>query len=332
MISFGGFNFYMKKMIPVLLAAVMFAGLLAGCAEPVDSDSDGGLSIVTTIFPEYDWVKQIMGEQAENAGITMLLDSGIDLHNYQPTAADIMKLSQCDLFIYVGGESDSWVGDTLASAAAKDRVVVNLLDVLGEDIVREEEYVAGMEHDADDEDTPENDEHVWLSLKNAVLICGYISERLAEIDPEHKDIYTANTAAYIEKLTTLDSEYQKAADAASNKTLLFGDRFPFRYLADDYGLEYYAAFSGCSAESEASFETIAFLSQKVDELGLGTVLTIDGVNHKIAETVIETAESEHVDILSLNSMQSITSADIQDGITYLSIMEDNLEVLKNALM
>ena len=332
MISFGGFNFYMKKMIPVLLAAVMFAGLLAGCAEPVDSDSDGGLSIVTTIFPEYDWVKQIMGEQAENAGITMLLDSGIDLHNYQPTAADIMKLSQCDLFIYVGGESDSWVGDTLASAAAKDRVVVNLLDVLGEDLVREEEYVAGMEHDADDEDTPENDEHVWLSLKNAVLICSYISERLAEIDPEHKDIYTANTAAYIEKLTTLDREYQKAADAASTRTLLFGDRFPFRYLADDYGLAYYAAFSGCSAESEASFETIAFLSQKVDELGLGTVLTIDGVNHKIAETVIETAESEHVDILSLNSMQSITSADIQDGITYLSIMEDNLEVLKNALM
>lgn len=320
----------MRRIVSALLAAVLLAGALAGCAGPGDSESR--LSIVTTIFPEYDWVRQIMGERAGDADITMLLDTGVDLHSYQPTAADILKISQCDLFIYVGGESDSWVDDALASADAKKAVVINLLEVLGEDIVKEEEFVDGMERgDADDDGERDNDEHVWLSLKNAALICEYISGKLAEIDPDHKDTYAASTEAYIKQLTALDNEYQSAADTASTRTLLFGDRFPFRYLVDDYGLEYYAAFSGCSAESEASFETIVFLSQKVDELGLGVVLTIDGVNHKIAETIIETAEAGSVDILSLNSMQSITSSDVKDGVTYLSLMEANLEVLKDAL-
>ena len=326
----------MKKYISILLAIALLAGVLTGCSGI--GDSNDKISIVTTIFPEYDWVMQIMGEKAEEADITLLLDSGVDLHSYQPTAADMIKISSCDIFIYVGGESDSWVEDTLENVTNKDMVVINLLEVLGEDIVKEEEFVDGMEHEhhEDEEHHSEehghaDDEHVWLSLKNAKIICKYISERIAEIDPDNKDIYTANTEAYIAELTTLDSEYQSAVDAASVKTLLFGDRFPFRYLVYDYGLEYYAAFSGCSAESEASFETVAFLAGKIDELGLNTVLTIDGVNHRLAETIIEISVAKSADILSLNSMQSTTAADVKNGATYLSIMEANLEVLKEAL-
>ena len=328
----------MKKIISVLLVLVMLTGIvgtLAGCGNADGSDK---LSIITTIFPEYDWVKQIMGESAEDADITLLLDNGVDLHNYQPTAADIIKISECDMFIYVGGESDGWVDDVLANATNKDMIVINLLEVLGEDIVKEEEIIDGMEHEEDHEDedhdhehTHADDEHVWLSLKNAKLICSHIAEKLGVIDPGHKDTYNTNLTAYLEKLDLLDGEYRGAVEASAKNTLLFGDRFPFRYLVEDYNLEYYAAFSGCSSESEASFETIAFLSGKVDELGLGVVLTIDGVNHKIAETVISNTTEKNARILSMNSMQSVTSADVKNGVSYLSLMEENLNVLKEAL-
>lgn len=328
----------MKKIVSALLTLTILAGVLTGCFGM--GNSNDKLSIVTTIFPEYDWVKQIMGEKAEQADITLLVDSGVDLHSYQPTAADIIKISECDIFIYVGGESDSWVEDTLVSATNKDMVVINLMEVLGEDIVMEEEFVEGMEHHDDHNEDEEHasdehehidDEHIWLSLKNAKLICQYIADRLAEVDGENKDVYAANTEVYIEKLTALDNEYRSAVDAADVNTLLFGDRFPFRYLVEDYGLEYYAAFSGCSAESEASFETVAFLAGKIDELGLNTVLTIDGVNHRLAQTIIETSQAKNADILSLNSMQSTTVSDIENGATYLSIMQANLEVLKETL-
>ncbi|MBQ9749520.1 MAG: zinc ABC transporter substrate-binding protein, partial [Clostridia bacterium] len=275
-----------------------------------------------------------------DADITLLLDNGVDLHNYQPTAADIIKISECDMFIYVGGESDGWVDDVLANATNKDMVVINLLEVLGEDIVKEEEIVDGMEHeddhehedeDHDHEHTHADDEHVWLSLKNAKLICSHVAEKLGDIDPENKDTYNTNLTAYLEKLNHLDGEYQSAVEAGAKNTLLFGDRFPFRYLVEDYNLNYYAAFSGCSSESEASFETIAFLSGKVDELGLGVVLTIDGVNHKIAETVISNTTAKNARILSMNSMQSVSSTDVKNGVSYLSLMEENLTVLKEAL-
>lgn len=318
----------MKKIISALLALTMLACTLSGCS--VFDNSSDKLSIVTTVFPQYDWVKNIMGEKAEQADITLLADNGTDIHNYQPTATDIIKISECDILIYVGGESDSWVKDTLKNAVNKDMVVIDLINVLGEDIVKQEELIEGMEN-TDEEHELANDEHVWLSLKNAKLICKYISDSLAEVDAENKDVYAANTELYIEKLTALDNEYQSTVDAAPVKTLLFGDRFPFRYLTDDYGLEYYAAFPGCSAESEASFETIAFLAGKIDKLGLNTVLTIDGADHRIAQTIIEASKSKNADILSLNSMQSITASDINNGVTYLSIMEANLKILKETL-
>ena len=509
----------MKKIFTIFLALTMVVGLLAGCgkknaAETGESDSNK-LSVVTTIFPEYDWVKEILGDKAESTDLTMLLDNGVDLHSYQPTADDIVKISDCDLFIYVGGESDKWVDDALKEATNKDMKVIDLLEVLG-DSVKTEETVEGMQetehahdhskevstfedhevqdrslsdwagswqsaypfaldgtlddafaamaeegemtadkyktyyqngyktditnidiagdhiaftyedgkkvgsdykyigyyiqnwstgtkaamyrfeavdrtsgapiciefndhmiesaapehfhirmsnesfdaivdpekswptffpadmtgedlcehmeghgHDHDHEE--EADEHVWLSLKNAKTLVRAISDALQELDPDNKDTYAANTSAYIEKLSALDGAYQSAVDGAARKTVLFGDRFPFRYLVDDYGLSYYAAFTGCSAESEASFETVSFLAKKVDELKLPCVLTIEGKNYKIAETIVENTAEKNQKILTMDSMQSTTSEDVANGTTYLSVMEQNLSMLKEAL-
>ena len=499
----------MKKITALLLALMMLAGVLAGCGKPKDAGKAGKLKVVTTIFPAYDWVRAILGDKAENAEITMLLDNGVDLHSYQPTADDIVKISDCDLFVYVGGESDGWVKNALKSAANRNMKVINLLEVLG-DSVKTEETVEGMQEDGhghshdeqlteddikdrtlsdfagawkslhpyllngdldkfcqhraeEDEDSSttkdtylekyktswqcdaekisisgntitftygdgktvsaeytyagyqpkrndegeirsvryqfettsadapkyvqfndhghepgeaehfhiyfgndgfdalmsaktnpffvkdtlsvedildelmghdhgeEADEHVWLSLKNAKTLVGAISNALQEFDPDNKDTYATNAAAYIEKLSALDGAYQSAVDGAAHKTVLFGDRFPFRYLVDDYGLRYYAAFAGCSAETEASFETVSFLAKKVDELGLPCVLTIEGKNHKLAETIVRSTAGKNQKVLTMDSMQSMTSKDAANGATYLSVMERNLSVLKEAL-
>ena len=347
----------MKKIIALLLALFMLVGALAGCGKQNDTNQTDKLSIVTTIFPEYDWVREILGDKADNAEITMLLDNGVDLHSYQPTADDIVKISDCDLFIYVGGESDEWVEDALRNAANGNMKVINLLEVLG-DSVKTEEIVEGMqeaEHEHEDahahEDAEEHehedahvhegaeeheheeeaDEHVWLSLKNAKMLVRVISKALQELDPDNKDIYAANADAYVKKLSALDAEYQTAVDAASNKTILFGDRFPFRYLVDDYGLRFYAAFVGCSAETEAGFETISFLAKRVDEWKLPCVLTIEGAQHKIAETIVRNTTAKNQRVLTMDSMQSTTSKDVKNGTTYLSVMEKNLSVLKEAL-
>lgn len=281
----------------------------------------------------------------------MLLDKGVDLHSYQPSTADISKISEADVFIYVGGESDEWVKDVLKQAKNKNLKVINLMDVIG-DKAKEEEVKEGMqaedEHDHDkdkdhdekhdqdkehdhDKDEPEYDEHVWLSLKNAKIFTKKISDVLSEVDKDNAKTYKANYKNYAKKLDELDKKYAEAVSSAKVKTLVFGDRFPFRYLVNDYGLDYYAAFVGCSAESEASFETVTFLAKKIDELGLKHILTIEGKNHKIAKAVIENTKNKSQKILTLDSMQSTTSNDVKNGASYLGIMEKNLEVLKKAL-
>ena len=524
----------MKKLISLFLCLALMLGILAGCgktpAADDNKDTDGKkLSIVATIFPAYDWVRQILGERASDVDLTLLLDSGADLHSYQPTADDMVKISNCDMFVYVGGESDEWVKDALANATYKNMVAVNLMDVLG-DSVKEEEIVEGMEHDHDhdheeseahnkevstfeddqvqdrslkdwagewqsaypyvldgsldkgfahkaesgkmtaeeykayyatgyetelktiaingdtntitftdvngktcaspykyvgyyiqdwstgtraamyrfeavnkasgapafiefndhiiepcqaehfhfrssntgfdDIEDPENrwptffpadwnaedileafighdhsddddhhhedgeveyDEHVWLSLKNAAVLCAELANQLSKLDADHQEVYATNATAYIEKISALDVKYQEAVEAAKVKTVLFGDRFPFRYLVDDYGLSYYAAFVGCSAETEASFETIIFLANKVDQLGLNAVLTIESGDGKIARTIIENTAAKSAQVLQMDSMQSTTAQDVADGATYLGAMEKNLDALKEAL-
>ena len=316
----------MKKIVAYLLLIAFLFTL-----NPVFADA-GRIQIVTTIFPIYDWVREIT-DGSENAEITMLLDSGVDLHSFQPTAQDIMKAATCDVFIYVGGESDEWVEDALAEAVNPNMLVINLVDVLGED-AKAEETVEGMEaeeEESSDEEEEEIDEHVWLSLRNARKFVSVIAEALVQTDPDHADLYRTNAEAYMDRLSELDEAYTTAIRDSAIKTLLFGDRFPFRYLTDDYGLNYYAAFSGCSAETEASFQTVVFLAQKTDELHLPAVLTIEGTNHQIAETIISNTASKNQKLLMLNSMQGVTAQDVQQGAKYLTIMEENLTVLKEAL-
>ena len=341
----------MKKSLPILLASFLMGAGLSACSAP--SLNNDKIEIVTTIFPEYDWTREILGKNPANAEVTMLLDNGIDLHSYQPTAQDLIKISDCDLFIYVGGESDEWVARALEQSTNKDMVVINLLESLG-DKVKEEEVKEGMQeedehdhgHDDHDHDEEEHDhdhdheegeeeveydEHVWLSLKNASAICETIKKKKKKIDPANASTYKENLASYKAKLNSLDADYKAAVDASAIKTLVFGDRFPFRYMVDDYGLDYYAAFVGCSAETEASFETIVFLAGKIDELGLHSVLTIEGNDHRIAETVIANTTAKNQKILTMNSLQSTTSRDVTNGTSYLTVMTENLNTLKEAL-
>ena len=327
----------MKKILASVLAASMAAGALCACSLNADTNDNNkdNLSIVTTIFPEYDWVMEVLGDNPAGAEVTMLLDNGVDLHSFQPTAEDIMTIADCDLFIYVGGESDEWVEDALAESVNEDMVVINLLEVLGDSVV-EEEIVEGMEAEEEEEaeegeEEPEYDEHVWLSLRKAAVIVDAIRNALITVDPANEAVYNDNASSYIDELNALDAEYIDVVDNASCGTLLFGDRFPFRYMTDDYGLNYYAAFVGCSAETEASFETIMFLAGKVDELSLHTIMTIEGTDHSIAETIAENSNVPDIQILTLDSMQSTTSSDAASGTTYLSVMRDNLDVLREAL-
>ena len=514
----------MKKAVSALLVLVlMMTSLLSGAALAETKK----LSIVTTIFPIYDWVRQIISGN-ENVEIAMLLDNGTDLHSYQPTAQDILKISTADLFVYVGGESDEWVEDVLKTAMNPGLKAVSLVEAMG-DAIKAEEIVEGMEHEheheegeeehehsheheeiepediqdrplsdfagewkslqplllageldafcehkaEEDEDesttketyfakyaanwacdavtmnitgdtiaftdengktvsgtyayagyTPilaedgdvksvryqfttdsadapkfvqfndhgyqaggaehfhvyfgndsfdalltassnpyfvaadlttagilqqlmghnhsehehhheheeeESDEHVWLSLRSAEALCRVIADALCEIDADQATLYQENLHAYEAQLSALDSAYADMVSKAKYHTVLFGDRFPFRYLADDYGLTYYAAFSGCSAESEASFQTILFLAQKVDELNLPAVMTIEHPKTRIAETVVSTSQAKNQKILALDSMQSVTAQEVQAGAAYLAIMESNLAVLREAL-
>lgn len=339
----------MKKVFALFLSIMLFiscAAIGTGFAESKK------ISIVTTIFPIYDWMREIVGGDAEHADITLLLDNGVDLHSYQPTARDILNISTADLFIYVGGESDEWVEDVLKSAMNPGMKAISLVDAMG-DGIKMEEIVEGMEHEHEDdhdehedqdhkdhenhdeehdhEHEEEADEHVWLSPRCARKLTAVIADTLSGIDPDFGDRYRINASAYMDKLADLDRQYEETVSNSKFKTILFGDRFPFRYLADDYGLDYYAAFSGCSAESEASFSTIVFLAQKVEELGLPAVLTIEHPRTRIAETVVQNTASKDQKILALDSMQGTTASDIQAGMTYLSVMQANLEVLKEAL-
>lgn len=314
----------MKKILMILLSLIIVSGSLSGCASP-EKRGSGKINIVTTIFPLYDWISKIAGDKAD---VTMLLDNGVDMHSFQPSADDIVKMSTCDMFIYVGGESDSWVEDALKEKVNKDMTAINLMDVLKEDL-KEEEKVEGMEGEENDE--AENDEHIWLSLRNAEKCCSVVSEKLINLDSKNKDYYKKNTENYTAKLQQLDKNFEETVKNADKNTMVFADRFPFRYFADDYGLKYYAAFSGCSAETEASFKTIAFLADKADEYKLNAILKIETSDKKLAETVKENTKTKNQKILTLDSMQNKTIDDVKKKINYISIMENNRDILKEAL-
>ena len=330
-----------KKITSVLLALILTAALFCSCKN--ESNTDGKLNVVCTVFPQYDWVRNIAGEDAD-INITLLLDSGTDLHSYQPTAADIVKISSADIFIYTGGESDKWVTDVLNTSKNENTLCLDLISVLGEDKLYCVESIGeeGHEHSddehehsddehghSDDEHVHTSDEHIWLSLKNAAILCSSICDALSEKDSENAEIYRQNCQSYLQKLDALDKSYETAVRDAKNDTLVFADRFPFIYLVKDYGINYYAAFSGCSAESEASFETVKQLANEVDKNGLSYILITETSDASVANTVKNSTADKDQEILTMNALQSVTKDKLSES--YISVMESNLEILKKAL-
>ena len=324
------------------LAAALLGGACAARAadapaaspatEPPAAPESAPLRVIATIFPAWDWTREVLGDAGAGVELTLLLDDGVDLHSYQPTADDLRKVAECDLFIHVGGESDGWVAPALAAAPNPRRKVLSLLEALG-DAVKAEELVEGMETEPGDgdDDEEEPDEHVWLSLRHARTLVLAIADSLAALDPARAGAWRGNAAAYGERLAALDRDYASAVAAAPRKTLVVADRFPLRYLADDYGLGYFAAFSGCSAETEASFKTVVFLAGKADVLGARSLLVLEGPERRIAETVRAATRSKDLSIAAFDSLQSTTAAEAAAGETYLDAMRANLAALAEAL-
>ena len=327
----------MKKLIAVFLIAGLLAAALAGCGgktetpdvtDPANPAKTGGLKIVCTVFPQYDWVRNILGDRLQDTELTLLLDSGMDLHSYEPLPDDLIALAECDLFIYIGGESDEkWAPGTIESTGVAN--ALNLLDALG-DAAKEEAEVAGMQQEEEEEEGA-LDEHIWLSVKNAAILCGVIRDKLCELDPANADVYKANAEAYISELNALDAQYAETVANAAHKDLLVADRFPFRYLCEDYGVTPYAAFSGCSTESQASMGTIATLAGYLDTLGLTHVVITESSDGSTAEAVIGSSAAGNQEIVVLDSLQSITESRVLEGATYLGLMRENLTALKTAL-
>lgn len=315
----------LKKILSALLTPTV---LLAGCGVSPIKD-DGKLNIVCTVFPAYDWTRHVAGDNPD-VRISYLLENGSDLHNFQPTADDIIKISDCDIFVYVGGESDAWVEDALSNARNKDMIVINLLDVLS-DSLKEEEIKEGMaEYEGGShDDEPEYDEHIWLSLNNAERCVSEISRQLSGADKDNAQKYEGNAGEYNTQLQLLDRSFHMLFDE-KDAVMIFGDRFPFLYFTEDYGIDYYAAFTGCSADTDASFKTIAFLADKADEISADTIFAIEGSDCTIADAVVENTAGKSAKIAVLDSIQSVSEKQIGDGVTYLSIMDNNYQILKEA--
>ncbi|MDF2655405.1 MAG: transporter substrate-binding protein [Bacillota bacterium] len=376
---------YMKRFAAAVAAVLLVLFAITGCGrgtEQKNSDQNSEnkrISVVTTIFPPYDFTRQIADDKAD---ITMLLPPGGESHSFEPTPQDIIKIQNCDLFIYVGGENDQWVRKILDSVDTSSMKVLALMDMVS---TVEEEVKEGMEdehdheqdadsdhehdgdsdhehdgdsdheHDGDsdqehdgssdlqqennaagsdsnpgieDADEPEYDEHVWTSPKNAVLITNGILEGLCAADQSNAEQYRSNAAAYIEELNKLDKTFQTLVDSAARKTIVFGDRFPFRYFADEYGLDYWAAFPGCSTETEPSAATVAFLTDKVKEEHIPVIFKIELSNGNIARSISEATGAK---VLTLHSCHNLSRSDYENGETYLSLMKKNADALKEAL-
>ena len=320
----------MLKKIFAALMGLTFIVTSAGCAGRT-ANKYKGVRVVCATAPLYDWARQITKDTVGTEQ-KLIINNGTDLHSFQPSTSDIVAIKSADVLIFVGGESEEWIRDAIKDSTNKDQKVVCLMDILKDSIV-EEEVVEGMqgedEHDHDDhdhEEGPEYDEHIWMSLRLASKSCKAIEEALASVSKDNAEKFKANLDAYLAKLESLDKQYEEGVKGARLDTMVVADRFPFRYLAEDYKLKYSAAFVGCSAETEASFETVKFLADKIKELDCKTILTIENSDGKLAKTVLETAGKTDVKTEVLDSMQASGSE-----LDYLSVMTSNLAKLKAAL-
>lgn len=322
-----------KKLLCTVIIAAVFVLPLASCSDVSDTPSSK-ISIVTTIFPAYDFAREIAGDKAD---IKMLLKPGAEAHSYEPTPQDIIAIQNCDVFVYTGGESDEWVKEILSSIDASEiRVVpmIECVDAVEEDIIEGMEVRVEADEEEEQRDTeegayePEYDEHVWTSPVNAQKITESVSEAIIEKDLANAQYYSGRTYDYLNKLAALDKEFQEIVNHAQRRIIVFGDRFPCRYFADEYGLKYYAAFPGCSSETEASAKTISFLIDKVNDENIPVVLYPELSNKKVAVTICESSGAVP---MRFNSCHNVSSDEFKDGATYLSLMRDNIDVLRAAL-
>lgn len=315
----------MKRAISIILITIIAALPLAACSKQPATQSSGKLTIISTVFPGYDFAKQVAGEYAD---VTILVPPGSESHSYEPTPKDIISIEKCDLFIYVGGLSDNWVDSILASSETK-AATVKMMDCVS---VYEEELVAGMTPENEEhgeEEGPEYDEHVWTSPKNAILITKVIADKLKEIDAANADKYTANCDAYVAKIDAVDKDFDEFFNSLDKRVMVFGDRFPLRYFAEEYKIEYYAAFPGCSSETEPSAATIAFLIDVVKTEKISTVFYIEFSNHVVADSI---AAATGAKTALFHTCHNVSKQDIDAGATYCSLMEQNLATLKEAMV
>ena len=315
----------MKRILIVFITLALFAGALSGCT--LNGGSGAKYKVLCTVFPEYEWVREIASGDEDVE--VKLLGEGADMHNYQPGITDTAAIKKCDMFVYVGGASDNWVSDCLENKINKNMKVVRLFDALSSRLTEEDEM--GEEHEDHDHDEAEYDEHVWLSLKNAVIAADAVRKSLCEMNPEKSDLYNANYEAYKQKLEQLDAQYAEAVEKATVRTLVFADRFPFRYMTDDYNIAYYAAFPGCASQGEISPRKMLELAAKIDEFSLKSVIILEGSSEDAARSIIDKTQAKNQSVVRLDSMQSVTNDDIRNGKTYVGTMQNNLNALKTAL-
>ena len=317
-----------KKMMALFLGALLAIVPLGGCGSPKE---DGRVQVVCTVFPVYDWVRTIVGE-ADHIEVILLAQNGADLHSYQPTAADMARIASCDLLVRVGGDSDEWVVEMLESAPRTERTEVVLTEAPGV-VLREvsAESVAA-EHEHEHDHTCVTDEHLWLSVKNAMACVDYIAARLCEAEGVDAEVLGKNAADYRERLAELDARFAATVAEAAEPSMLVADRFPFVYLTEDYGIRYMAAFEGCTTETDADFDTMIRLAKTLDEWGLSYVTVTESSDRALARAVIEASRDKNQTVAVLNAMQSVTAAELEEGISYYSVMEDNLAVLRQILL
>jgi zinc transport system substrate-binding protein len=316
----------MRKATKIFLAFIVVIALLLSAVFAIAKMKNNSekISIIATNFPAYDFVRAVAGDKAN---IKMLVKPGSEIHNFEPTPQDIIDINNSKLFVYTGGESDEWIEDILSDVDADKTKLFKMMDAVE---VVEEEAVEGMESEEEEEEgeEPEYDEHVWTSVRNATKIVNEIKNELVEISPENKNIFESKAKNYIEQLNDIDKKFQSVVGHANTKTLIFGDRFPLRYFVEDYGLKYYAAFPGCSDQTEASSKTIAFLVNKVKANSNKVVLKIEMSSGKIAETI---ANETGAKVLTFNSAHNISMDEFNSGLTYVTIMKNNVKVLEEAL-
>lgn len=325
----------------LIFTLILSALSLFSCSEK--EASNGKISIVCTLFPQYDWLRNIT-EGSQNIELKLIIANGSDPHSYQPTAADIMAISNCDIIIYVGGDSDEWVkkaierskNDNIQKIALTELEGINLHNISssshshGED-PHDDHSHEGHSHEGHSHSSL--DEHVYLSLRNAMASVRAISKALCEKDPENAELYASNSQKYIEKLSAMSADLALSAGSVpeEERFILFADRFPFVYLLSDYGIHYSAAFEGCTTDVDADFNTVLRLIHEADEHNVKYIAVSESSDLSLAKTVISSTKDKTQKILVFNSLQAISRSKIEGGATYLSLMEENAKALKTAL-